>query len=258
MIRKLSFLLMLLIMASCGSSKPVAKRPVTKKHTPVVRTVKKPAPRQAGSQTTGTQEVLTATSQVKVTTAIVLEYIENFKDVAKGNMSQYGIPASITLAQGILESGAGTAPLCRAANNHFGIKCHKEWTGDSVLHDDDAAGECFRKYRDPAESFRDHSLFLTTRQRYSALFKLDRDDYKGWAKGLRAAGYATDVKYPEKLIGIIERYQLQRFDAEVMGRGYAPSASNQAVASRVGSIYRLTSCGVRTILPIMPYRSGNS
>ena len=230
---------MLIFVVSCGSNKSVARRPVTKKTTTIARTVKRPVTRPvARGNENATQEVLTATSQVTVTTAIVLEYIENFKDVAKQNMVQHGIPASITLAQGILESGAGTAPLCRAANNHFGIKCHKEWTGDSVLHDDDAAGECFRKYKDPAESFRDHSYFLTSRPRYAALFKLDRDDHKAWARGLRAAGYATDPKYPDKLIGIIERYQLDRFDAEVMGKGFDIPAPNQIAAT--SNIYHVT------------------
>jgi flagellum-specific peptidoglycan hydrolase FlgJ len=163
---------------------------------------------------------LEATSRVKVTTEIVLAYIDNFKDTAKGNMAKYGIPSSIILAQGILESGAGTGALSSKANNHFGIKCHTEWTGESVKHDDDSEQECFRKYKDPDESYRDHALFLTSRSRYSALFNLDKDDYKAWAKGLRSAGYATDPKYPDKLIGLIERYQLDRFDADVLGKQY--------------------------------------
>ena len=139
-------------------------------------------------------------------------YIANYSEIAKEEMLQYGIPASITLAQGILESGAGNGELTQKANNHFGIKCHKEWTGESVYHDDDELQECFRKYKDPKYSFRDHSLFLTQRSRYQDLFKLKKDDYKGWAKGLRKAGYATDPKYPDKLIGIIERYNLTQYD----------------------------------------------
>jgi flagellum-specific peptidoglycan hydrolase FlgJ len=164
-------------------------------------------------------EVLTATSNVKVTTEIVLKYIDDFKDIAKDNMVQYGIPASITLAQGILESGSGVGSLSQRANNHFGIKCHKEWTGPSVTHDDDAAQECFRKYEHPSESYRDHSYFLTSRSRYSGLFQLPQNDYKAWARGLKAAGYATDPKYPDKLISLIERYQLQQYDSEVLGSG---------------------------------------
>jgi len=134
-------------------------------------------------------------------------------------MSLYGIPASITLAQGILESGSGKGRLSVKANNHFGIKCHG-WTGKKIYHDDDEKQECFRKYKDAKYSFRDHSLFLSERKRYSKLFKLKKEDYKGWAKGLKAAGYATDRKYPQKLISLIERYQLYEFDKEVLGELY--------------------------------------
>ncbi len=148
----------------------------------------------------------------------VANYINEFSGIAKEEMLQYGIPASITLAQGILESGAGAGELTLKANNHFGIKCHTGWEGDSVYHDDDERGECFRKYNDPKYSYRDHSLFLTQRSRYQDLFKLRKDDYKGWAKGLRKAGYATDPKYPDKLIGIIERYNLEKYDEEVLGK----------------------------------------
>lgn len=144
-------------------------------------------------------------------------YIDTFSDIAKEEMLQYGIPASITLAQGILESGAGRGELTQKANNHFGIKCHTTWTGEKVYHDDDEKGECFRKYIDAKYSFRDHSLFLTQRSRYQDLFKLRKDDYKGWAKGLKKAGYATDPKYPDKLITIIEKNQLYRYDEEVLG-----------------------------------------
>lgn len=168
------------------------------------------------------QEILEATTRVKVTTAMVLDYIRTYKDIAKNNMQQFGIPASITIGQGILESGAGTGPLSTLANNHFGIKCHKGWTGPSVAYDDDEAQECFRKYDDPAQSYQDHSQFLTTRDRYAFLFNLDKRDYQGWARGLKAAGYATDPKYPDKLIGIIERYQLNKYDAEVMGTEFVP------------------------------------
>ena len=145
-------------------------------------------------------------------------YIKEYRDIAKEEMLQYGIPASITLAQGILESGAGVGELTLKANNHFGIKCHSEWTGERVYHDDDERQECFRKYKDPKYSFRDHSLFLTERSRYRDLFKLRKDDYKNWAKGLRKAGYATDPRYPDKLIGIIERYNLEEYDEDVLGK----------------------------------------
>lgn len=148
---------------------------------------------------------------------VVQNYISEYADIAQEEMRLYKIPASITLAQGILESGAGRGDLTRRANNHFGIKCH-DWTGEMVYHDDDRSQECFRKYNDPKYSYRDHSLFLTERKRYAALFDLDEDDYKGWAKGLREAGYATDRQYPRKLIDIIERYALYNYDAEVLGK----------------------------------------
>lgn len=168
-------------------------------------------------------EELIATSNISTTSSAVHDYINQFKDVAKNNMKEYKIPASITLAQGILESGAGKGRLCLEANNHFGIKCHTGWTGPSITHDDDALQECFRKYADPADSYRDHSKFLTSRSRYNDLFTLDIMDYKGWAQGLKNAGYATDPKYPSKLIGIIERYQLFLFDHEVV----APEQKNE-------------------------------
>ncbi|MBT8321472.1 MAG: glucosaminidase domain-containing protein [Eudoraea sp.] len=151
----------------------------------------------------------------------VEEYIETFAEVAKLEMKAYGIPASITLAQGILESGFGRGELTRKTNNHFGIKCHTGWDGEYAYHDDDRKGECFRKYNHPMYSFRDHSIFLSSRSRYASLFRLRRDDYKGWARGLRASGYATDRKYPQKLIGFIESYRLYRFDREVLREGYS-------------------------------------
>ena len=157
---------------------------------------------------------------LKVTTEIVLAYIEKYKNAAKDNMISTGIPASITLSQAILESGAGTGPLSIQANNHFGIKCHKEWTGPSIRHTDDAENECFRKYDDPIQSFKDHSFFLTSRPRYSKLFQFKKDDYKSWAYGLKSAAYATDPKYPSKLIGLIERYDLSKYDYEVLGIEY--------------------------------------
>ncbi len=141
------------------------------------------------------------------------EYIEVYKDIAIKKMHEYRIPASITLAQGLLESGSGNSALCKDANNHFGIKCHKEWTGMTYIMDDDEKGECFRKYNSPEESFNDHSLFLTTRPRYSGLFALEVKDYKGWAYGLKAAGYATNPRYAEMLIKIIEENQLYLYDS---------------------------------------------
>lgn len=142
----------------------------------------------------------------------VEEYILTYKDVAMQKMKEYGIPASITLAQGILESGSGNSELARKANNHFGIKCHKGWKGKTFHMDDDARDECFRKYKNPDESYHDHSLFLTTRDRYTDLFRLKVTDYKGWARGLKKAGYATNPRYPQLLIKIIEENFLYEFD----------------------------------------------
>ena len=139
-------------------------------------------------------------------------YISNFKDIAIAEMNQFGIPASITLAQGILESGNGESRLATEGKNHFGIKCHDNWNGETIIEDDDEKGECFRKYSKVADSYRDHSLFLTERERYSSLFDLSPTNYKAWAKGLKKAGYATNPKYPSLLIDLIEKYDLSRFD----------------------------------------------
>lgn len=140
------------------------------------------------------------------------KYIERYADLAIEEMYRSGIPASITLAQGLLESGYGLSELALKSNNHFGIKCHNSWQGDKVYHDDDAKGECFRKYDTPEESFRDHSDFLRYRDRYKFLFDLEITDYKSWANGLKKAGYATDPKYPAKLIKLIEDYSLYEYD----------------------------------------------
>ena len=148
----------------------------------------------------------------------VKHYIEKYQRVAVNEMNLYKIPASITLAQGILESTAGTSKLATNANNHFGIKCHKEWTGKTFFQDDETKNECFRKYGNPLESFRDHSHFLTRRDRYKVLFELDITDYQGWARGLKSAGYATNPKYADILIKTIETYKLQKFDKVVAGK----------------------------------------
>ena len=224
MIKKLLFFILGTFILSCGTNKSIIQTTKTKdwqsKHA-ILKTkepIKKSSSNDLKSEVEAPKsEVLEATTRVKVTTEIVLAYIDNFKGIAKNNMTQYGIPASIILAQGILESGAGTGPLSALANNHFGIKCHKDWTGPSVSYDDDAAQECFRKYAEAKESYADHATFLVNRTWYADLFKLEKNDYKSWSKGLKAAGYATDPKYAEKLIGIIERYQLNRFDDEVLG-----------------------------------------
>lgn len=144
---------------------------------------------------------------------VVIKYIERYKKIAIEEMKQYGIPASITLAQGILESNAGRSTLALQANNHFGIKCHNTWYGKTITHDDDAKNECFRVYDTPEESFRDHSEFLKTRDRYKFLFDYPSNDYKNWAMGLKQAGYATNPKYAELLIKNIELYSLFNYDS---------------------------------------------
>lgn len=140
------------------------------------------------------------------------DYIRQYHQLAIDEMHSYGIPASITLAQGILESGNGNSHLSRKSKNHFGIKCHKGWTGKKVYHDDDEADECFRKYRKVSDSYRDHSEFLKNRDRYSFLFDYKMTDYKAWARGLKKAGYATHPEYADKLISLIERYDLAQYD----------------------------------------------
>ena len=140
------------------------------------------------------------------------DYIKNYKDLAIEEMKLYNIPASITLSQGILESSNGESMLATKANNHFGIKCHSSWEGDRVFHDDDEKGECFRKYSNVEDSYRDHSLFLANSSRYSFLFDIPLTNYKSWAKGLKKAGYATNPKYSKLLINIIKRYNLDQYD----------------------------------------------
>ena len=157
-----------------------------------------------------------------------IAYIGTYKNIAIDKMEKYKIPASITLAQGILESGNGLSTLAKKSNNHFGIKCHSGWKGKKVYHDDDKKGECFRKYPTPEGSFNDHSKFLTGRGRYEFLFDLKPDDYKAWAKGLKKAGYATDRKYPKKLISFIETFELYKYDDLVLDeKGYKRSLKNE-------------------------------
>lgn len=234
MFKKILFLLALAILASCGSSKPKVATTKRAKKPVVTRTRTTPTRTTATTKSPTTNrstEVIESTSKTVVYSDVVNNYVSQFKDIAKGNMKQYGIPASIILAQGILESGAGAGTLSKTANNHFGIKCHTGWNGESVRHDDDASQECFRKYKDPAESYRDHAEFLTGRSRYASLFKLEKGDYEAWAKGLKAAGYATDPKYPDKLISYIERYNLHQYDAEVLGKDFTPITKSPPVVT---------------------------
>lgn len=197
-----------LVVFSCGPKKGiVTKKRQQKEKVETVEVVK----------TEKTEEVKSPEIEAEVkppsSTAV---YIATYADIAKEEMRRYKIPASITLAQGILESASGKGRLAVKANNHFGIKCHG-WTGAKIYHDDDRSQECFRKYKEAKSSYEDHSKFLTGRGRYADLFKLKQDDYKGWARGLKKAGYATDRKYPDKLISLIERYKLYEYDEEVLG-----------------------------------------
>lgn len=207
----LVFLVLGLIASSCGSKKKAARKREAKKH----RTVKvEHGPGRDGEHKRNNNVKSGEFNPMKISSTE--EYVKIFAPIAQDEMREYGIPASITLAQGILESGSGMGSLTVKTNNHFGIKCHTGWSGGTEYHDDDEKGECFRKYDHPMTSYRDHSLFLTTRSRYASLFDLREDDYKGWAKGLRKAGYATDPRYPQKLITLIEKYQLYKYDEQVL------------------------------------------
>jgi flagellum-specific peptidoglycan hydrolase FlgJ len=220
---KIMLIVLALLVFSCGSKKAITKKKDPRK-TNTERVVI-PKETKTDSEVITIEEI--NTNITKPITSVE-EYIVTFGPVAQEEMRLYGIPASIKLAQGILESNSGKGRLSVEANNHFGIKCH-DWTGDRIYHDDDALQECFRKYVDAKYSFRDHSLFLTTRSRYSNLFTLKKNDYKAWAKGLKAAGYATDKKYPDKLISLIERYNLHKFDEVVTGTKYEETVvSNRA------------------------------
>lgn len=157
--------------------------------------------------------ILLATIVATVRGDVYRDYIDTYGAMAVEQQELHGIPASITLAQGLLESAAGRSTLATRGNNHFGIKCHNTWSGDTMLRSDDNPDDCFRVYRNAAESFNDHSLFLL-KKRYSPLFELDPLDYAGWARGLKKCGYATDPNYASRLITIIERYALYLFDSE--------------------------------------------
>lgn len=161
------------------------------------------------------------------------DYIEKYSDLAISHMKKYKIPASITLSQGLLESGAGKSNLTLRSNNHFGIKCHNDWKGESVTAADDLPNDCFRKYKKAEESFDDHSRFLSEKKRYSSLFLLGITDYKGWARGLQKAGYATDKAYANKLIKLIEDYELYLYDRKGAGKK-GDREQNKVVAPLLG------------------------
>jgi len=190
---------MILMMGSCGILKKQRSSPEVQ--TPVTA----PKTKEAESAKARENQI----PEIKNYTAI--SYIERFKQIAIREMNNSGIPASITLAQGILESGNGNSQLALEGNNHFGIKCTPEWKGKRMLKDDDQKDDCFRVYSSPEESFKDHTEFLK-RKRYAPLFELDKNDYRGWATGLKDAGYATNPRYADLLISLIERYNLNRFD----------------------------------------------
>lgn len=211
----LVFILMTTVVG-CGSKKKIVTKKKHDKTEKVVAKNKDSEPLVNPTETPVTTVPVVTAPNPSGTMNITESYISEFSPIAQKKMREHKIPASITLAQGILESASGRGRLAVEGNNHFGIKCHG-WSGGKIFHDDDVSQECFRKYKHAEQSFEDHSEFLTSRGRYAKLFDLDVDDYQGWAKGLRAAGYATDRKYPDKLISLIERFQLYRFDQEVLG-----------------------------------------
>ena len=203
---KLVFLFFfILLLASCSSSRKISTSK-TNKVTITESPYKNVSPGQQ------VQHVKKLQKSNKSLNKYSLQYIKKYAPIAVSEMHKYNVPASITLAQGILESGNGRSQLASKSNNHFGIKCHTGWKGAKVYHDDDEKGECFRKYKYVESSYEDHSQFLSGRRRYASLFTLRKTDYKGWSKGLKKAGYATDKNYPKKLIKIIETYELYEFD----------------------------------------------
>ena len=210
---------LLIFLASCGSKKRTVRKVESK---PRITTVYKP---NSGIESAKVKKAelypmpVDPGRFVRFPISSTREYIETFSEIAQYEMRAFGIPASITLAQGILESGSGRGELTQKTNNHFGIKCHSGWQGEYDFHDDDERGECFRKYNHPMYSFRDHSIFLSSRSRYAFLFNYRRDDYKKWAYGLKKAGYATDKKYPQKLISLIEQFDLASYDDDVVRGG---------------------------------------
>ncbi|WP_344930108.1 glucosaminidase domain-containing protein [Aquimarina addita] len=233
------------VFISCGGSKKIVNNtPKTQTSTPKRTIVEKEVKTIKTPKETTNKLPVTAPYAERVQ-----NYIYEYAPIAKNEMNTYGIPASITLAQGILESGAGYGELTSKANNHFGIKCHN-WTGEKVYHDDDLAQECFRKYDKASHSFRDHSLFLANRKRYAKLFTYKKSDYKSWARGLRAAGYATDKKYPEKLISIIERYQLYSYDKEVLKGDYQEELEERPIVSKSEDIVVVSSEKLPPLEPV--------
>jgi len=223
-ITALTLILLSLVFASCGSKKRSVSKPQPPTQTQVPQTEESKVYDKVG-------KVNKPPRNLNLTES----YIYQFADIAKQEMRLFGIPASITLAQGILESGNGQGDLTSRSKNHFGIKCNG-WKGAKVYHDDDEAQECFRKYTHAEYSYRDHSLFLFNRSRYGFLFNYSITDYKSWARGLKKAGYATDPKYPNKLISLIERYELYKYDEEVSKSMDKNNRSTKKYQSESGAV----------------------
>jgi LysM repeat protein len=181
----------------------------------------------------------------QVRSVAIYEYINTYQELAIEEMKRSGVPASITLAQGILETDAGKSDLVLSSNNHFGIKCKSIWKGEKVYHDDDSKGECFRKYPKAEDSYMDHSDYLRSGTRYASLFKLDAENYKGWAKGLKAAGYATNPRYADILINYIEKYNLNQYTLIAMGKLEPIAADSSIVAVANGSEIETQSQGTQ-------------
>jgi LysM repeat protein len=192
-----------ILLSSCGAKKKTRTQPnKTGKHTKEIK-----------SDNSDNEKIVILKKDLTTEA-----YITKYADIAVEQMKKHNIPASITLAQGVLESRSGNSDLTQVSNNHFGIKCHRNWEGARTYYDDDRKGECFRVYDNSSNSYDDHSQFLVSKKRYANLFKLNQGDYKGWAKGLKKAGYATDKSYPQKLIAIIEKYELYKYDEKVIGK----------------------------------------
>lgn len=235
MYKNIILVVTILTLIGCNTSKSVIV--TTKDRNSKPRTVHTNSPKKTTSvpKKESRSEVIESTSKTIVTSDLINGYVFHYKDIAMSNMRSFGIPASIILAQGILESGAGLGKLAATANNHFGIKCYTDWTGETTLHDDDSSQECFRKYNNPEESYQDHAAIVSKRARYASLFNLPKGDYKAWAKGLKAAGYATDPKYPDKLINYIERFHLDQYDNVVLGKDFVLDKSQNANPKVVNS-----------------------
>jgi LysM repeat protein len=189
------------------------------------------------------------------------DYITKYAEIAVRQMKQYGVPASIILAQGMLESDNGNSSLATKANNHFGIKCHKDWNGPTMYHDDDRKDECFRKYKNPDGSYMDHSLFLRGGSRYAFLFDLESTDYKGWAHGLKKAGYATNPKYADMLIKIIEENELYKYDKGVVVAVESPRKGTGRLVDADGytiDIYKTRSVYTRNRIKYIVIKDGDT